>query len=275
MHIDSHQHFWRYDPNQHVWMTDDMDALRRNFPPQDLLPLLTAAGFDGTVAVQARQMLEETDWLLELSDQYDFIQGVVGWVDLRAEDVGTQLQRYVGHKKFKGVRHIVEDEPDVEFIRQPQFRRGIEALAEFDLTYDLLLRPVRLPVALELVQEFPQQPFVIDHIAKPVIKKRLVSPWREGLEALARFENVYCKLSGMVTETNWHEWNAEDFFPYLDIAIGAFGFDRVMIGSDWPVCTLSGNYQSVMDVVLDYVRQFPSDVQERILGANCARFYRL
>jgi L-fuconolactonase len=275
MRVDAHQHFWQYDPAQHVWMTDDMAELRRDFLPADLAPLMKSAGFEGTVAVQARQMLEETDWLLELSDRYDFIRGVVGWVDLRAEDVRSQLQRYIGHPKFKGVRHIVHDEPDVEFMLLPEFRRGIGALAEFGLTYDLLLRPPHLPAALKLVREFPRQPFVVDHLAKPLIKDHRFSPWREGVEALAQYENVYCKLSGMVTETVWKQWRPEDFAPYLDIIVDAFGVDRLMIGSDWPVCTLSGNYLPVTQIVKDYVRRFSEEVQERILGGNCTRFYRL
>lgn len=275
MRIDSHQHFWEYNPSQHVWMTEDMAVLRCDFLPNDLAPLLQSAGFDATIAVQARQLLEETDWLLELADQYDFIQGVVGWVDLRASDVRKQLLRYVRHPKFKGVRHIVHDEPDTEFMLLPEFRRGIQALAEFGLTYDLLLHPAHLPVALKLVREFPKQPFVVDHIAKPLIKDHVFSPWREDLKALAQFDNVYCKLSGMVTETSWRSWKPEDFSPYLEIVFNAFGPDRVMIGSDWPVCTLSGDYCPVIEIVRHYMQQSPSDEQEKVLGTNCARFYRI
>ena len=275
MRIDSHQHFWQYDPAQHVWMTDDMAVLRRDFLPDELSPLLQSAGFDGTIAVQARQIREETDWLLELADRYDFIQGVVGWVDLRAGDVRRQLQRYTGRTKLKGMRHIVHDEPDVEFILRPEFRRGIAALGEFGLTYDLLLRPAHVPVVLELVREFPRQPFVVDHIAKPLIQDRIFAPWQQDLEALAQFENVYCKLSGMVTETRWREWQSDDFSAYLEIVLGAFGPDRVMIGSDWPVCTLSGDYRPVMAVVLRYIQRFPPETQKKVLGGNCARFYRV
>jgi L-fuconolactonase len=199
----------------------------------------------------------------------------VGWVDLRADDVRRQLQRYAGRAKFKGVRHIVHDEPDVEFMLLPEFRRGLRVLAEFGLTYDLLLRPPHLPVALKLVREFPRQPFVVDHIAKPHIADRATDPWRADLEALATFENVYCKLSGMVTETAWGAWRAEDFSPYLDIVFNAFGTDRVMIGSDWPVCTLSGDYRTVMGIVTAYVEQFTPADGAKILGGNCARFYRL
>jgi L-fuconolactonase len=275
MHIDSHQHFWRYHPAQHVWMTDEMAELRRDFLPADLAPLLKSAGFDATVAVQARQMLDETDWLLALSGQYDFIRGVVGWIDLRADDAEDQLRRYVGHPKFKGVRHIVHDEPDVEFMLLPEFRRGIRALGNFGLTYDLLVRPAHLPAAAKLVREFPQQPFVVDHIAKPLIKQPKLSPWREDMKALAQFPNVCCKVSGMVTETHWRNWKPEDFAPYLDVVLDVFGVDRVMIGSDWPVCTVSGRYPEVMDIVVNYVEQFSPAAREKILGANCAEFYRL
>lgn len=275
MRLDSHQHFWQYNPAQHTWMTEEMAVLRRDFLPNDLAPLLKSVNFDGSIVVQARQMLEETDWLLALADQYDFIRGVVGWTDLRAEDVRSQLQRYAGRPKLKGIRHIVHDEPDVEFMLSPEFRRGIRALSEFGLTYDLLLRPAHLPAARRLVGEFPRQPFVVDHIAKPLIADKQFSPWREELEKLAKFDNVYCKLSGMVTETRWRAWRPEDFTAYLDVVVDAFGPQRVMIGSDWPVCTLSGDYRAVMDIAMNYVRQFPRELQDGMLGGNCARFYRV
>jgi L-fuconolactonase len=273
MRIDSHQHFWLYNSAHHTWMTEEMALLRRDFLPPDLAPLLKSVGFDGSIVVQARQMLEETDWLLALADRYDFIRGVVGWVHLRAADVRSQLRRYAGHPKFRGVRHIVHDEPDLEFMTLTEFRRGIRALAEFGLTYDLLLRPAHLPVARRLVSEFPQQPFVVDHLAKPLIADKRYSPWREELTLLAKFDNVYCKLSGMVTETHWRAWRPEDFTEYLDIAVDAFGPQRVMIGSDWPVCTLSGDYQTVMNIVIDYLQQFSKEERAGILGGNCARFY--
>jgi L-fuconolactonase len=273
MRIDSHQHFWQYNPAHQVWMTDQMSVLRRDYLPDKLKPLLEAVGFDGSVAVQSRQMLEETEWLLQLSDRFDFIKGVVGWVDLRSPEVRTQLARYAAHPKLRGVRHVVHDEPDDQFMLRPDFQRGIGQLREFNLTYDLLLFPKHLPVAVKLVEAFPHQPFVLDHIAKPPIKERQISPWKEDLEALARFENVGCKLSGLVTEARWGRWQPEDFRRYLDIVIAAFGTDRVMVGSDWPVCTLSSDYSSVMRIVIDYVQQFPARARENILGSNCVRFY--
>ncbi len=273
MRIDGHQHFWKYNPIHQVWMTDQMAALRRDYLPDELKPLLRQIQFDGTIAVQARQMVEETEWLLELSDKHDIIKGVVGWVDLRSPKVREQLETSAKHPQLVGVRHVVHDEPEDDFMRLPEFRRGIAQLAEFSLTYDLLLFPRHLPVAVKLVREFPDQLFVLDHIAKPAIREGLISPWREDLKHLAEFPNVFCKLSGMVTEANWKQWRPEDFHRYLDVVIAVFGTERVMIGSDWPVCTLSGDYVSTMRVVTDYVQQFPKEVRDAILGGNCERFY--
>jgi L-fuconolactonase len=275
MRLDSHQHFWRYNPAEHVWMDDRMTVLKRDYLPGDLQPLLAAAKFDGTVAVQARQNLEETRWLLELAEQNEFIKGVVGWADLRSPNLRAQLEKFSSNRKLVGVRHVVHDEPDDNFMLRPDFRRGIAQLREFNLTYDLLLFPKHLPVAVKLVEEFPAQSFVLDHIAKPRIGEKLFSPWQEDLAVLAKFPNVVCKLSGMVTEARWKQWQAEDFHRYLDLVLAAFGPERVMIGSDWPVCTLSGDYAATMGVVTDYVQKFRSEVRDKILGGNCARFYGL
>ena len=194
-------------------MTDQMAILKRAFLPHDLQPLLASIHFDGCVAVQARQNLEETRWLLELADQHDFIKGVVGWVDLRSEDLRHQLERFAPHPKLVGVRHIVHDEPDDNFMLRPDFRRGIAQLREFDLTYDLLLFPQHLKVAVKLVEEFPEQPFVLDHLAKPKIAEQLFSPWQEDLHQLAKLPNVTCKLSAMVTEAKWNQWRPERLPP--------------------------------------------------------------
>jgi L-fuconolactonase len=273
MRIDSHQHFWRYSPTEHTWMSDAMAALKRDFMPDDLLPLLGEMSFAGCIAVQARQSLEETRGLLQLADEYSFIKGVVGWVDLCSPQLPEQLEEFVRNPLLVGVRHVLQDEPDDEFMLRPEFRRGIAQLQAFSLAYDLLLFPKHLPVAARLVEEFPEQPFVLDHIAKPPIARGLLSPWREDLQALARFQNVSCKLSGMVTEAQWGQWQPHDFHSYLDVVFEAFGSNRLMIGSDWPVCTLSGDYVSTMQIVIGYVRQFPEEVQAAILGENCARFY--
>lgn len=275
MRLDSHQHFWHYNSAEHVWMSDQMGSLKRDFLPTDLQPLLSAMGFDGSVSVQARQNLEETEWLLELADTYDYIVGVVGWVDLCSEELPKQLERFAKNPKLVGVRHVIHDEPDDSFMLRPDFRRGISRLRDFDLTYDLLLFPDHILRAVKLAGEFPEQPFVLDHIAKPRIADGLLSPWREDLIELAKFPNVFCKLSGMVTEAKWRNWQSSNFYRYLDVVFEAFGADRVMIGSDWPVCTLSGDYESTMTIVLDYIQQFPLPICAGILGENCSHFYRI
>jgi L-fuconolactonase len=275
MRLDSHQHFWHYRPAEYPWISDRMAVLKRDFLPKDLQPLLQSIHFDGCVAVQARQNLEETRWLLELADNHEFIKGVVGWVDLCSEKLPEQLQKFANHPKLLGVRHIVHDEPDDEFMLRPEFRRGLSQLREFDLTYDLLLFPKHLKPAVQLVREFPEQPFVLDHISKPMIAEGLVSPWQEDLHQLAKFPNVSCKLSGMVTETRWKQWHPRDFHRYMDIVFDAFGSARLMIGSDWPVCIVSGDYGLTMQLVIDYAQQFPVEVQAGILGENCARFYSI
>lgn len=275
LRIDSHNHFWKYDPAQHTWMTDQMGVLKRDYLPDDFKPLLEQAGFDGSVVVQARQSLEETEWLLGLAERYDFLKGVVGWVDLQSPEVRSQLGKYSSSPHLLGVRHVVHDEPDDRFMLRKEFLRGIEQLEDFELSYDLLLFPKHLPVAAELVRKFPQQRFVVDHIAKPSPNRGPISGWKEDIERLASFPKVYCKLSGMVTEASWNAWHAEDFHAYLDHVHEAFGPERLMIGSDWPVCTLAGSYAAVMQIVIDWLERFQVSVRENILGGNCATFYKL
>jgi len=254
-------------------MTDAMAELKRDFLPGDLKPLLTANGFDGSIAVQARQSLEETRWLLELAEENGFIKGVVGWVDLCSADLHAQLKHLAQRRRLVGVRHVVQDEPDDEFMLREDFRRGIAQLAEYGLTYDLLLYPRQLAAAVKLVREFPQQVFVLDHIAKPSIAEGLLQPWEHDLRELAKFENVSCKLSGMVTEARWNRWRLEDFRPYLDVVFDAFGAGRLMIGSDWPVCTLSADYGAAMQIVTSYIENLAVQEREAVLGVNCARVY--
>jgi L-fuconolactonase len=273
--VDAHQHFWRYDPMQYGWIGDRMDVLRRDYMPEQLEPLLQAAGVDGTIAVQARQTLEETEFLLGLADEHAFVKGVVGWVDLCSPSLDAQLARYSGRPKLLGVRHLVHDEPDDDFMLRPAFQHGIGRLREHGLTYDLLLFPRHLPRAVRLVEAFPEQPFVLDHIAKPLIRDRVVSPWREHLRQLAAFPNVSCKVSGMVTEADWQQWRADDIRPYLDIVLESFGASRLMIGSDWPVCTLAADYAATMAVVIDFVQRLSDDEQAAILGGTAARVYGL
>ena len=273
MRLDAHQHFWKYNALEYEWIDDGMAELRRDFLPQDLKPLLEANGFGGCISVQARQNLEETRWLLELAGQNDFIRGVVGWVDLRSGDLPAQLDRFAGNRKLVGVRHIVQAEPDDAFMLRDDFRHGISRLGERGLTYDLLLYPRQLPAAVKLASGFPDQPFVLDHIAKPEIAKGVLAPWEQDVRELAKLENAWCKVSGMVTEAQWKGWKVGDFRPYLDVVFEAFGTDRVMIGSDWPVCTVSGDYAATMGIVEEYLNQFSTESQEKVLGGNCARFY--
>ena len=275
MRIDAHQHFWKYSPGEYGWINDEMAVLKRDFLPGDLQPLLAANGFDGSIAVQACQTIEETQWLLSLAENREFIRGVVGWVDLCSADLPAQLDGLANHPKLVGVRHVVQAEPNDGFMLREDFQRGIARLAEYGLTYDLLLYPRHLPVAVKLVKQFPQQRFVLDHIAKPGIADGLEEPWARDIRELAKYENVCCKLSGMVTEARWKQWKAEDFRPYLDVVVEAFGPQRLMIGSDWPVCTVSATYAETIAIVNDYIRQFASRQQEQILGGNCASFYGL
>jgi len=271
--IDSHQHFWRYRPDQYPWMTEDKAALKRDYLPGDLAPLLEAVSFDGSIAVQARQTIEETEWLLSLAEQYASIKGVVGWVDLCGAGLSSQLARFGRHPRLVGVRHVVHDEPDDQFMWRPDFRAGLSRLEPFGLVYDLLLFPRHLPIACDLVAAFPRQSFVLDHMAKPPIRQKEWRGWARDLRALARFPNVTCKLSGLVTEAEWGRWLASDFRIYLDIVFEAFGPERLMIGSDWPVCTLAGSYGETLSIVIDYVSRLPAAHREGVLGANCERIY--
>lgn len=274
MRLDSHQHFWKYDPVQYPWIQSDW-PIRRDFLPTDLNPLLASAGLDGCIAVQARQTVEESRWLLTLADHAPIIKGVVGWVDLQSERVEEQLAELSKHPRFVGVRHVVQDEPDVNFMLRPNFLRGIGRLKLFKLTYDILIYPKQLPAAIELVKRFPEQAFVLDHIAKPFIKDGVLSPWREQIRELAKAPNVWCKVSGMVTEADHANWKPSDFKPYLDIVFEAFGEERLMYGSDWPVCLLAGSYERVFGLVDNYTRQLSRDARAGFLGDNAARFYRI
>ena len=275
MHIDAHQHYWTYNAEEYGWIDGTMAALRRDFLPEDLSPELTRNGFDGTVVVQVRQTLEETRWLLELADRTPTIVGVVGWVDLCSSEYRSQLEVFSRHPKLVGIRHIVQSEPDDRFLLREDFSRGIRLLEEFDLAYDVLIYTRHLPVAAEFVERFPRQRFVLDHLAKPPIQAREIDAWAEGIGRLAAFPNVFCKLSGLVTEADWVGWKPEDIHPYLDVAFEAFGSSRLMIGSDWPVCLVASQYGRALDVVKNYLQRFPSDVREAVLGRNAQRFWRL
>jgi L-fuconolactonase len=275
MRIDAHQHFWIYDPREHGWIGDSMTSIRHDFLPVDLKPELERSGFDGTVAVQVRQTLEETRWLLELAASSSYIRGVVGWVDLRSAQVRTQLESFAENPKLVGIRHIVQSEPDDQFLLRPDFLRGISVLGEFDLAYDLLIYPKHLPVAAEFVRHFPGQRFVLDHMAKPPIRSGEIQSWARDIRDLALFPNIFCKLSGLVTQADWQRWTPEHLLPYLDAVFECFGPERLMVGSDWPVCTVAASYSQAVDIVKNYVSNFPVEVREAVLGGNAARFWKL
>ncbi len=273
MNIDSHQHFWIYNLDEFGWIGDSMSVLKRDFLPADLQPLLQQEGFDGSIAVQARQTLQETQWLLKLAAEHDFIKGVVGWIDLCAGDVEEKLNVLSSDGKLIGLRHVLQDEPDDDFMLGKDFRRGLGRLALHGFTYDLLVFPRHLPNAIKLVRDFPGQVFILDHIAKPSIRTKEISQWKQGIEQLARFQNVYCKLSGLVTEADWYSWKPDDFVKYIDIVLEAFGTGRVMIGSDWPVCTLAGPYHEVIGLMKQYLAKLSDAEKDRLLGVNATMAY--
>ena len=275
MRVDAHQHFWRYDPAEYDWIGEGMERLARDYLPADLAPLLTAEGIAGSVAVQARQTIEETRWLLGLAAKHPAILGVVGWVDLRSSEVGEQLREFAANPRFVGVRHVVQNEPDVRFLLGEAFVVGLQQLHGFGLTYDLLLYPPQLPAAVELAGMTPEQPFVLDHLAKPLIKPGTLDPWQADLRALARHPNVSCKLSGLVTEAAWQGWKRADFAPYLEVALEAFGPKRLMLGSDWPVCLLAAEYPDVVGIVTEFIARLSDSEQALILGGTASRFYGL
>jgi len=275
MKIDSHQHFWKYNPEEYAWISDEMKILKKDYLPDDIKILARQAGFDGTVAIQARQSLAETHWLLNLADKNEFIKGVVGWVDLCSERLEDQLSELLHKPKFVGVRHVIQDEPDESFILREEFLKGIGLLQKFNLTYDILIFARHLPQTLEFVRTFPDQVFILDHIAKPGIRHQKHAPWKENIIKLGKFKNVYCKISGMVTEADWLGWKAEDFKPYLDTVTDAFGTDRLMIGSDWPVCQLAGTYADVLEIPFKYFAGFSKHEKEAIFGLNAKKAYRL
>jgi L-fuconolactonase len=272
--IDAHHHLWKYTPETHGWIDESMAVLKRDYMPQELGENLKYSGYTGCVAVQASQTEEETEFLLAHAEKYPFIKGVVGWLDLRHRDIDRRLKHFGKFEKLKGLRHVVQDEPDDDFLLRDDFLRGIALLSKYNLTYDLLIFPRHLNVAEKFVSKFPTQKFVLDHIAKPDIKNCAISPWKEGIRKLAKHQNVWCKLSGMVTEANWSGWKNDDFTPYLDEVFSAFGPDRLMIGSDWPVCTLAGSYAKVMGVVEKYLDNFDADVRQKVLGQNAINFYK-
>jgi L-fuconolactonase len=271
--LDSHQHFWRFDPVRDAWIDDDMRVIQRDFLPEDLKPELDKQSINGCIAVQSDQSEADNAFLIELASMHPFIKGVVGWVDLRAENIEETLQFYSQYKIMRGCRHVLQGETNRALMLEPAFKRGIGHLKQFGFTYDLLIFRDQLFYASELCADFPEQSFVLDHIAKPDIRNQGIHDWIPGIKDLAKNPNVYCKVSGMVTEANWQSWKNEDFYPYLDVIFESFGIERLMFGSDWPVCNVAGGYSAAIDMVKSYLSQFPEDQQALFWGGNAARFY--
>ncbi len=274
MRIDSHQHFWKYDPVKNAWIDESMKVIRKDFFPEHLKPILQAAKIDGCVAVQADQSEAETTFLLDFAHKNDFVKGVVGWVDLLADNVEERLAYFAPDKDLKGIRHIVQSEPD-DFMLRKDFQHGISKLHQFGLVYDILVFPTQLPASIALAEKFPDQPFVLDHIAKPYIKDKKIDGWEKDIRELARFPHVQCKVSGMVTEADWSNWKKEDFTPYLDVIFDAFGTERIMYGSDWPVCLVAAEYQQALSILEDYISDFSEVDKAKVMGENAAKFYNL
>jgi L-fuconolactonase len=273
--IDAHQHFWKFEPIRDSWITDEMSVIRKDFFPDDLQSVLQQNDFDGCITVQASQSEKETDFLISLSREHKFIKGVVGWVDLQASDIADRLGQYKSFPIVKGFRHVLQGESQRDLMLNPNFKRGIGALQQYGFTYDILIFPDQLKFSTELVAGFPEQKFVIDHIAKPNIKRKEIDDWKKDIEAIAKHENVYCKMSGMVTEADWKTWKKEDFKPYMDVVVNAFGTNRIMFGSDWPVCLVAASYEKMLGIAEDYFSAFSKEEQEQFFGINAIRFYNL
>ena len=274
MKIDAHQHFWKFDPQRDAWITEDMSVLRHDFLPEDLQPLLQQHQFDGCVAVQADTSEKETEFLLNLAGKHAFIKGVVGWLDLCSDMIFARLDHFSKHESLKGLRHIVQGEPDGFMLRQ-DFQRGISALEKYNLTYDILIFPHQMEEALTLVETFPKQKFIVDHCAKPYIKDGKIKAWQEHIKQLSSFDNVACKVSGLTTEADWESWNKTTIKPYLDVVFNAFGSERTMFGSDWPVSLLAGDYAATVGLIEDYISDFSEAEQQQIMGLNAKNWYQL
>jgi L-fuconolactonase len=275
MKIDSHQHFWLYDPVKDAWISDAMSVLKYDFMPEDLEPLLKASGIDGCVAVQADQSEQETLFLLDLMEKHDFIKGVVGWIDLRAENLTERLDHFSKYSNLKGFRHIVQAEPQDDFLLRDDFCRGIAKLSKYNYTYDILIYPKHIKNAVEFARRFPDQRLVVDHIAKPFIKDQLIDDWEKDMRAFANLDHVSCKISGLITEADWDKWKYGDFRKYIDVTLDIFGTDRVMFGTDWPVCLVGASYGEVCDILRENTLNLSASENEKLWGKNCADFYNL
>lgn len=275
MRLDSHQHFWIYTPEQYDWIDSDMNLLRQDFLPEELHVELTKNRIEGCIAVQACQTESETSWLLQLTETYPFVRGVVGWVDLCAANAAANLERLSQHPGLKGIRHVVQSEPDDRFLLREDFQNGVKCLGRVGLTYDLLIFPRQLPAAIEFVRKFPDQEFVLDHIAKPQIRSAVLHPWENFIREIAKSANLYCKVSGLVTEADWQAWKKPHFEPYWNVILEAFGPDRILYGSDWPVCKLAAEYSQVVDLAEQLSCELSIHEQAKFFGQNARKFYRI
>ncbi|WP_232834944.1 amidohydrolase family protein [Pleomorphovibrio marinus] len=275
MKIDAHQHFWKYDPDNLPWIGEELKILKRDYLPKDLKPHLDHHGIQGCVAVQASQTDVETHFLLDLADSHDIIKGVVGWVDLEGKDLESKLDAYLPFRKLKGFRHILQDETDPEYILRPAFQNGLKILGNRGYSYDILVFPHQMAGAIKTLEKQPDTTFILDHSAKPIIREGKIQPWKELIQEMAKFPNLYCKLSGMVTENRWDGWEQKDFFPYLETVFEAFGEDRLMFGSDWPVCLLAASFSEVFGIVESFLSDKSGEVKNKIIGANAEKCYRL
>ena len=275
LRIDSHQHFWKYDPVRYDWIDDSMSVIQKDFLPEDLAPILKANGFDGCITVQSHQSEQENEFQLANADEHDFIKGVVGWVDLQSPKIEERLAYYQQFEKLKGFRHVLQGESQRDFMLRPDFLKGISMLKKYSYTYDILILPDQLKYTTEFVSQFPDQRFVIDHIAKPNIKQKELNGWQKDIEAVSKFENVYCKVSGMVTEADWENWQLNDFNNYLEVVTNSFGTKRLMYGSDWPVCKVAADYGQVVDIVKNYFSAFSQTEQQAFFGGNAIEFYNI
>lgn len=273
MIIDAHHHFWNYTNEDYGWIDNSMSRIRRDFLPSDLKETIQAAGVDRVISVQARQSLEETDWLLKLSEENDFIMGITGWLPLMDKNIETYLDRYSSFKKLKAVRHVIHDELDDDFILRKDFNQGVSRLLQHNLVYEILIFEKHLPQTIKFVDQHPKQIFVLDHIGKPRIKENILSPWRESMAELAKRENVFCKLSGMVTEADFMLWTPSQLQPYVEVLIDLFGAERLMFGSDWPVCLVATEYDQWLNIVKEFIQHLSGDEQELILGGNAQKVY--
>jgi len=273
--VDAHQHFWIYNQEEYKWIDESMAKLQRDFLPPHLNRVLKRNSIDFCVTVQARQTLQETKWLLELAQNNSFMKGIVGWVDLKSSSVEKDLEQFAVYRNFKGVRHVLQDEDDDRYMLRLDFRQGLRQLEKYGLAYDILIYSRHIKYVSTLVGEFPQQKFIIDHLAKPLIKEGKIELWKKDIRKLAKADNVFCKLSGMVTEANWNSWRQEDFVPYMETLLEFFGPNRLLFGSDWPVCTVAAKYEQVLGIVTHFISSLSPAEQACIMGQNAIDFYNL